>query len=91
MGVWILAGKFHDEGDESAVFVCSVSGMAFGPVCASREEAEQFLQAITTGGHDPRELPTSLLGSAFLAFRATQRELDAAAEHAANVRKKGMI
>ena len=46
MSVHILEGK-----DSNAVFYCSTSGWAFGPLMGSAEEAEAFLQFVPG---DPR-------------------------------------
>jgi hypothetical protein len=66
MGVRILEGK------EGAVFYCSTTGWAFGPLMASREEAEAFLKwlkltplRVPGWRHDPRQLTDSGLRRAY--------------------------
>ena len=73
MGVHVLAGKLEGY-REAACLVCSTSGLAFGPLFESREEADAFLA--WWGGLDLRVLSTSRLVKLVAAFRG---EHDAAA------------
>lgn len=56
MGIWILEGEL-EGGNDAAVMVDSVTGIAFGHTFADREEAESFIAYVQDKtGKDPRAL-----------------------------------
>jgi len=57
MGCRILEGR-ETHGNEMACFYCSTTGIAFGPIMRSREEAEMFCNWIPG---DPRSYGQSEL------------------------------
>jgi hypothetical protein len=66
MSVSILVGKAYEGASDEAVFYCSTTGWAFGPVMGSREEAEAFQVYL---GCDPREVREEELRDRYTAFR----------------------
>lgn len=64
MGVRILEGR---EGE--AVFYCSTTDWAFGPLMPSLDVAEAFLRTYTAVGDDPRNLTDAELEKHWNAFR----------------------
>lgn len=57
--------------DGLAATFCSVSGLAFGPVWPSREEASAFLRFCReNGGDDPRSMPDDVMERKAGEFRA---------------------
>lgn len=55
-----------DRDSGEAVFYCSTSGWAFGPVMDNYEVAEAFLQSLPS---DPRNYSDKELGEAWTSFR----------------------
>jgi len=61
MATMILEGvKTNESEDRAAVFYCSVTGLAFGPLMDDAEEAEAFLRWLDARGRDPRKDPERL-------------------------------
>lgn len=72
MGVRILVGDWHHhDSEDTACFYCSTSGVAFGPVMQSEDEAEMFLKYL---GVDPRVLTDKELMERFSQFRSATVE-----------------
>lgn len=79
MGCRVIEGwKVNECGRRCAVLYCSVSGVAFGPVMESGEEAEDFMKYLERfpktnekRGYDsdPRVYTDKELGDHFAAFR----------------------
>ena len=55
-----------DQDDGQAVFICSVSSVAFGPIMRSAKWAEAFAKRL---GRDPREIPVNDLIDKWSEFR----------------------
>jgi hypothetical protein len=58
------------DGRPGAAFFDSVTGLAFGHIFESGEEAEAFLEYLTAQGVDPRALDADVLTDRWLAWRA---------------------
>lgn len=61
MGCRILVGCEQGTERESAVLFCSTSGIAFGPLMQSEEEAEAFIAYCGQHGGDPRKFSSKEL------------------------------
>jgi hypothetical protein len=73
MGLRILVGCEQGTDAESAVLFCSTSGVAFGPLMDSEEEAEAFIAYCNERGGDPRKFPIDTLMDMWAAFAKEYR------------------
>ncbi len=70
MSTRILTGDA--DGRPRAAFFDSVTGLAFGHVFESGEEAEAFLEHLTSEGVDPRSLDSDVLTDKWIKWGRTK-------------------
>ncbi len=68
MSTRVLTG--YGDGRLCAAFFDSVTGLAFGHIFESGEEAEAFLAYLTKKGVDPRALDSDVLTDKWIQWRA---------------------